>query len=124
MVVAKVNDSVGVEYADRRIVWLLELPWGRCAGVGMVDHFIPVWLRGREGSRWQCGWTRLESGQRAGLLRHGVDDRACAEVIGLGRALENHRVVYLLILLGSLKYVLTSYVVIIFGRVSHWRCVY
>ena len=88
----------------------------------MVDHFIPVWLRGREG--WPSR-TRLECGHRAGFLGHWVDDRARTEVIGLGRgALKDRREVPLLVLLGSLENVLAAQVVIIFRRVSHWRCIY
>ena len=49
----------------------------------MVDHFIPVWLRGRERRRLERGRTRLESGQRASFLRHRVDNGAGTEVIGL-----------------------------------------
>lgn len=87
----------------------------------MVDHFIPVWLRGRER---RSSRTRLESGHRAGFLRHRVDDRARTEFIRLGGALKDHRVVPLLILLGSLEDVLAAKIVIMFRRVSHWRCVY
>ena len=88
----------------------------------MVDHFIPVWLWGRER---RSSRTRLESGHRAGFLRHWVDDRTRTEVIGLGSGtLKNHRVVSLLILLGSLEDVLAANIVIMFRRVSHWRCIY